>query len=313
MTGRDFDDKEPGSLGLSDDDVDLLADYLAGVLSGTPAEAEMAGRIRDEQAMSSASDALARAAEAVSADLAAWGRVDEPMPADVAGQISDTLASAGAAPAAGSRFRDLHRVRPWLARRAGALAVAASVLAFCGFGMWVVPWLGERDQTASDTGAAPYTMSDSAAPGQESGRDPAAGGLAGLPAQRLVSSGVDYRRSGIDAPNAAQPGGLLSQLPADASAAPRSKDAALKAVTAPAALGRLTAPAALDACLAAIGATHPHPAVAVQLVDFASFESSPALVVVFVDTTGTRWVWAAGPGCGLPGVGADTLYRAKVG
>jgi hypothetical protein len=50
----------------------------------------------------------------------------------------------------------------------------------------------------------------------------------------------------------------------------------------------------------------------VDLVDYASFEGSPALVVSFVDQAGERWAWVAGPECGQPQSGADTRYSTRV-
>lgn len=379
MTGRDIGGAEPADLELPGDDVIVLAEYLAGVLEGTPAAAETAKRIRDEPVWGQASRALARSTSEVTATLAAWGLRDEPMPADVVERISTALAQAGTGPhpadelatggtagstgaesTAGSTGADSAeggkaagpdresgagtrrpgtgtrpgtstrpgrtggfstapgvgrgRPRAWLAHRAGPVAVVASVLAFCGLGMWVVPLIGGDQQRSSGSGVSAPEMLDSddgaAVRGPEAAAEP--GGLARLPVGRLLTSGVDYHRDtiGIAARDTASTP-AAGQDAAKPQLNGRSVGPALD--TAPTQLHRLTAGSALTACLAAIGAAHPHPAVTVQVVDFASFEGSPALVVLFVDSTGAQWAWAAGPGCGLPGVGADTRYRAKVG
>jgi hypothetical protein len=37
------------------------------------------------------------------------------------------------------------------------------------------------------------------------------------------------------------------------------------------------------------------------------------VIVEFTTTDGGSWVWASGPACGTPGVGADKLASVKVG
>ncbi|HWB35470.1 MAG TPA: hypothetical protein VHA75_05525, partial [Rugosimonospora sp.] len=69
-------------------------------------------------------------------------------------------------------------------------------------------------------------------------------------------------------------------------------------------LARLNDPAALDTCLAAVVAAHPG---TVEIVEYARFEGSPALIVLVADAAGTRTV-VAGPDCGLPGRGDDEVY-----
>jgi hypothetical protein len=81
----------------------------------------------------------------------------------------------------------------------------------------------------------------------------------------------------------------------------------------PLGLERLTRPEALDDCLAAISVEHGPGPITVDLIDYASFQGRPALVVTFVDTEGARWAWASGPECGVPGSGADTRFRTRVG
>ncbi|MFD0784511.1 hypothetical protein ACFQZ8_11375, partial [Micromonospora azadirachtae] len=78
-------------------------------------------------------------------------------------------------------------------------------------------------------------------------------------------------------------------------------------------LARLTDPAALDTCLTEIAAEHRGGALVADLIDYAAFQGEQALVVRFTDATGARWAWVSGPECGVPGSGADTRYRTRVG
>ncbi|MBM0257030.1 hypothetical protein JNW89_09185, partial [Micromonospora sp. 4G55] len=78
-------------------------------------------------------------------------------------------------------------------------------------------------------------------------------------------------------------------------------------------LGRLAAASALDACLTDVAAEHGRGAITIELLDYARFQGEPALVLRFADPSGERWAWASGAECGVPGSGADTRYRARVG
>ncbi|MGC4808330.1 hypothetical protein [Micromonospora sp. DT233] len=78
-------------------------------------------------------------------------------------------------------------------------------------------------------------------------------------------------------------------------------------------LDRLGTRPALGSCLTAVSAEHGAGLLTVDLVDYARFRGAPALVLRFVDPSGARWAWVSGPECGVPGSGADTRYRARVG
>lgn len=364
MTGREFGDRGPGGLGLPDRDVDLLADYLAGALEGTAAEAEVAELIRRDPVWAGAAAGLGRASSAVAADLSGWGSTPEPMPADVTDRLfaalaqataenpgsaaagtATTAAAAGTATTAapepssagsgtataapdgsagrgrlsvvpGEGGRDRPRRRRWQARWSGPLSAAAAVLAFVGLGVWAVPRMG-GDATDSGGAASAPEMRDDGTNGQsdstQTARDGLRSGLAALPVRRFAATGVNYREDTLDRAGSATPR-ATEKATAPAQVLGFGRDVPPVAVdSVPEELRRLTSVPALIACLTAIGDAHPDPAVSVELVDYASFDGSPALVVVFADDTGARWVWVAGPGCGLPGVGADTRFRAKVG
>ncbi|MEV1331728.1 hypothetical protein AB0J20_19385 [Micromonospora costi] len=78
-------------------------------------------------------------------------------------------------------------------------------------------------------------------------------------------------------------------------------------------LARLTDRAALTTCLDEIATEHHAGPLVVELVDYAAFQGEQALVIRFTDGTGARWAWVNGPECGVPGSGADTRYRTRVG
>jgi hypothetical protein len=82
---------------------------------------------------------------------------------------------------------------------------------------------------------------------------------------------------------------------------------------APDGLDRLAGEDALDACLGAVSTEHGAGLISVDLVDYARFQGVPALIIRFSDPSGARWAWVSGPECGVPGSGADTRYRTRVG
>jgi hypothetical protein len=341
VTGREFSDGgDRTGLGLSPRDFDLLADYLGGALADTPAETEVARRIQQDPVWHRAHSALAEAIAAVGADLDAWGGAPEPMPVDVAARLTAALAGTerpGLAPgAAGEPGEDAAGVdedaepsgvgagrgrlsvvpgpsaaprRRWV-RWAGPLAAAAAFVGAIGLGLQVLPQVdsGSDDAASTSGGSADRAPENGPAPVGAPAQEDRASLLAALPVRQLVASGADYRRDNLAA----------SRLSPQTFASDDWRTAAdppvvLAQANVPAALRRLTAPAALSACLAAIGGEHPRPAAMIMLVDFASFEGSPALLVVFTDSAGERWAWATGPDCGLGNTGADARYRVKVG
>jgi len=197
-------------------------------------------------------------------------------------------------------------------RWTGPLAAAAAVVAALALALpQVLPRGGADDSASTAGGGRADSGGDSAPapaiapnPGQEQAADEARkSALADLPVRRLVASGTDYRTATFGNRTQSSPFGFLG-----------GRDAStLAAADAPLALRRLTAPAALSACLAAVGREHSRPATAVDLVDLASFEGTPAVVIMFTDSAAEQWVVVSGPACGSGTAGADTRYRAKVG
>lgn len=210
---------------------------------------------------------------------------------------------------AGGRDRVPRSARRRWSRMAGAVTVAAAAVAFAGFGL---SRLGVSD-VASNGGSA-----DSAAAPVVSGPVPP---IALPAAQQLIATGTDYLPDSL-------PKSLASRLPAnteersgtDAASPPNTGSlgtfgAAPEPDRGPIAAGlaRLADRDALTACLEAIALAHGRGAVTFNLVDYATFEGVPALVISLTDGTGGRWAWVSGADCGLPTSGADTRYQSQVG
>ncbi|MEV4627586.1 hypothetical protein AB0J90_14995 [Micromonospora sp. NPDC049523] len=318
----------------SEVDLDLLADYLEGVLTDTPEEAAVARLIEADPEWAAAYAALALAFDSVQQDLAGWAATTEPMPAEISDRLTAALADAGPLGqptiptqfteqnpvseqaerrltlvpgsddrAHGGRDRSTRSARQRRSRLAGLVAVAAAVIAFAGFGL---SRLGLSDSASTDSVARAPAMAPSfAQPAARqlvaTGTDYAPATLHGAVANRL--QGTVEERSGTDAAS-----------PPDASS-PGTLGAAREPGQGPQAAGltRLADPDALTACLEAIARAHGRGPITFDLVDYAAFEGTPALVLGLVDGTGARWAWVSGADCGLPGSGPDTRYQAQVG
>jgi hypothetical protein len=334
-------------------DPDLLADYVGGALAGTPAEAAVDRLIVEDPSWERAYADLVRATDAVRIDLAGWAAVPEPMPTDIAARLTaalraeiapasaaDTAARTGVSAAdgavdggvaapdrgvrpgrrpasgvpeqtrpGGARNRGAARNRRRWSRLAGPVAVATAVAAFAGFGVsrLMIPDATDGGSVTSQSDSGPESASDAGA--AEVPRT-----LVEPSAQLLLSSGTDYTAPGL----AAAAKGLEQRTGGDppSRSAPNAgtdEEQDNSADRSPAELARLTDRAALSGCLDAVAEAHARGALTVEVVDFATFEGTPALIIRFVDATGVRWAMAAGPACGLPGSGADTRYRTQVG
>jgi hypothetical protein len=361
--------------------MDLLADYVGGVLDGTPDESVVAGLVADDPGWRSAHATLTGGLAAVHDGLRALAAVPEPMPADVCARLDAALlhaaGSAGtgdaarleaaaepagigdtarletaagpvgatdsarletAAEPAGATVTPINAARGATTRRAegepgsdGAapdrrpvavpsgtsrrrrlrwaapIGIAAGVLAFLGFGIQQFDGTASEDTAASSAGAA----ADSAqrAPEPAAGKELAAPGAE----PELTASGTDYRRGTL-----AQAGSRVMVAPAlpDAEDNGSARKSASAPVPAPvrrdSPLGRLWNRDALLACIQAITAEHGAGPVIAQTVDLARYDGAPAVIVQFV-SAGHTWVWASGPGCGTPELGADKLHAVQVG
>jgi hypothetical protein len=97
VTGAEFDER-------GEVDIDLLADYIGGALSGTPDESVVATLITDDPAWRDAYDELSGGMAAVGAELARLA--PEPMPADLAARLDILLTTP--TPAEFTRPAQLH-------------------------------------------------------------------------------------------------------------------------------------------------------------------------------------------------------------
>lgn len=191
---------------------------------------------------------------------------------------------------------------------AGTAAAAVTIVTLAGLGVGVARLAGTG---AHDVGSATSAQGDARsqveAPLDGGPNPPGREAYAyGLSPQQVISSGTGYDRSTVSEQAEKTAGELAA---AGQNAGPVQP---LAGAVTPAALDRLTAPEALSRCLDAINAAHRAGVAAVQVVDFARFESSPSLVVFFADRAGADWVWVSGPNCGAANAGPDTRHVSQV-
>ncbi|MER7889110.1 hypothetical protein ABTX15_04730 [Micromonospora sp. NPDC094482] len=200
-------------------------------------------------------------------------------------------------PGRGARNGPGRRQRRW-GRIAGPVAVAAVSLAAVGLGVnQLAP--GRQD------GGADTALNQPASAPDEAGR------VARTIAPPL-RSGTDYTPQTLGAPASTEARPLGSEAPGEQPRIDRD-EGRLPSPDGLDRLARLTDQSALSTCLNEISVEHGAGALVVELVDYATFQGEQALVVRFADGTGARWAWVTGPECGVPGSGADTRYRTRVG
>lgn len=326
--------------GFREVDHELLADYVGGALAGTPDEMTVARLVERDEAWADAYARLAPAVAEVHAALLAYGTAEE-MPATVADQIRAALAATDAAPttegtpaegtpaeggtAGRAARRSVVPAQPHAgSRRPGGVPqpagagpgrqrrrwqrvgapVALAAVAVAAVGLLGLDRLGRGTEAPGSSTSAP---------------EQAIAGTVRTTAPPM-RTGTDYQRENLAAP-ASSPQqysgqGTAESEPSDQGTAdPEPSGAGVQGDRTAGSIGldRLTDPGALETCLAEIGVEHDAGRLAVEVVDYARFEGQPALVVRFADGTGARWAWVSGPECGVPGSGADTRYRTRVG
>ncbi|MDG4763061.1 hypothetical protein O7632_02890 [Solwaraspora sp. WMMD406] len=320
-------------------DPDLLADYVGGALDGTPEQAVVARLIAERPDWSTAHDDMVRAARLVETMLAEWGSATaEPIPPEVSHRLNVALntGAAGDAGAAGAadaddaidtdgavnapdgpptptRLRPIVRQRPPVRHRwrrfAAPIAVAAAAVAFAGFGLQQFVGGGFTTDSSTTAGGAPDEGTPDMSAGDEADTpEESATTMTGPAGPVVVASGTDYQsttlgRALADIRDGSGPG-IQSQP---------GEDITLQQAPAVPALGRFADPVALSGCVAAVTDEHDAGALGVDLVDLATFEGAPALIIAFTDSAGASWIWVSGPGCGQPATGADTRYTTRVG
>lgn len=224
------------------------------------------------------------------------------------GSGGTTRIDVGTAAAAGRARR---RMRRW----AVPVTVAASMLAFAGVGFG--QWSRGNDSSAGKTTSAyaerqedtPMIASDGPrADASIGGSDTDPSAFVGVPrADQIMTSGVDYRPTSF-----AQRLPTLGSSPGPHVATESYGPAQDKRAAVIPSLQRLSVSTALMLCLEAIAQEHGGTPITTETVDYARFEGTPALVVLFTGNDG-QWAWVAGPDCGAPGAAADTRYHVKVG
>jgi hypothetical protein len=285
-------------------DIELLADYLAGLLDAGRA-AEVRHRVDTDPEWAATAAILGDADRAVTETLASTPYGRESMPADVAASIAMALraerSQAEGLQAEGSRSEPppgrsnvvpITGARPSRARRLarnGWLRAAAAIIVILGSVSLLAQLPAQSSKSASTSGAggalaAPY----------------AARPLPTLAGVTITSTGIDYfthsgaftLSPGVPRPTRGINGPDLAHSPTDEPAVPED-------------LRRLSSADALTACLTAVRASVGG---TVTSVDFARYDTAPALIITL---TPSGTVIAVGSDCGLPGSGSDTI--AKIG
>jgi hypothetical protein len=299
--------------GLSEDELDLLADFTAGVLTDDEHE-RIARLVGTDGRWASAHADLLHASQAVSADLRSVAG-PLPMPPHVASRIDAAIASAGAPSgrrvvplrASGHVHTSGHAGQRSRWRRAGLAVVgvaAAAVVLACGIGLASQYGRHVNSTSATGAGAGQPQLAAPAAPSPPGGPSVVSSGRNYQPATLGQVAGLAYRAA---PPAPAGAPEAVSPAPSGFGGAASGKTSNDLAQT-QGPLARLTSPDALHSCLAAVQASHPGTPV---LVDFAAFQGSPAVVVVVQQQGGAPVAVVVGPTCGLGG--SDERYAAPIG
>ncbi len=201
----------------------------------------------------------------------------------------------------GSRSKRARRLR-W----AAPVGVAAAVLAFAGFAFQQFPVSGGSDDAQSTSaGSAPEQAAD--LPSATAGVQDLVLPTGPVP---VTESGTSYSRETLGQGSRTM---VAPDLPGQEPDSQRDAGPSGSMTSeAKDPFDRLRMQTALRACIEAIAARRGAGEITPQTIDFARFDGSPALVVAFT-AAGDSWVWAVGPACGAPGVGADVRASVKVG
>jgi hypothetical protein len=316
-------------------DLDLLADYAAGVLDD--AESRRVGQvIESDPQWARAHRALIAADAAVAEQLRAVAQVELSIPEDVAARLEAALTDAHGASGGtdapvvslvGRKRRDRERGRR--PARSGRLAIAWPRLAIAAAVIGVVllglPALGgmltQRDGSGTATsGSAEFSERDSGGQGEPAAA-PSSSDLDGAAGAPVSFSGTDYTPSTLKAlsrmrvqiaPEYSADSAKTVPAPSSLQSSPPNAQQSTTGRAAgpvPTELARLLDPIALHACIAAIESVTPG---RVGTVDFARYEGRPALVVTMTTTPAAAQdkasrvtVVVVGPACGV--AGADRI------
>jgi hypothetical protein len=258
-------------------DLDRLADYIAGLLDGTPDAADIERLVRTDPEWARAHADLRTADALVATDLAALGAEPVRMPTEVAARLAETLDGAGGA---GDRTVVVSlAARRRRRKRWAAVAAVAAGVAVLGL---VGPPLLSR--TTRDGAGEEALTSARGGAGIPPAAAPAESGLI------VRATGMDYRRDAAWKSTAEAP-----QYRADSDASVASG----RASAVPADLLRLYDPTSRQDCLNAVTREYGGQP---ESVDYARFEGDPALIVILMDGRRAPFrLVAVGPNCGLGG------------
>jgi hypothetical protein len=258
---------------MTPSDLDTLADYVEGLLDGTPEADAVAERIAADPTWADAYRQLTAATPQVTAELAELAH--PPLPPAIAARLESAMEKQYATSQTIVRLkprRSPARSEGWT-RFGGWAAAAVIVLVICVGGIAAI-----RSGSSSNN--------DSASSSKASGVSAPAGTVA---AGGVHKSGLYYRSAdlGPQARNQLEPGttaGTMSQAVPAPAAAPSGP------------LSRLAGASALRTCLVTLGVSE------AQSVDYATLDGQPAVVIVTPDPSGRTWdVLAVGPECGVNG------------
>ena len=252
-------------------DHDLLADYVGGALDGTPEAKRVEALVASSPAWRNAADELRAAMRAVDSDLEALRRSPETMPPHLVDRFDELLASPAMAPLAARPALDPlaerkpQRSTPTRARRwrrwAAPVAIMAAAVTFFAIGN--LPSLTNRNNSPA---SAPEAVLDTEKKVTAAGGDP-------IP---TITSGRQHNRSSLG-------GARTTSDTAAPATKPGTSPGQLLNVEGIPELQRLMNTAALQACLDAVAVVLPGK---VTLVDYAYFESKPALVISITTPSG---------------------------
>lgn len=317
MTGTDFEDV----------DLDRLADYISGALDGTPDAAAVADLIATDPRWTRAHAALVAADALVRADLAALADRPEPMPDDVMARLDAAFAAepppAGATPDQKPQLSVLPGGRATATpsaprRRWRSVVGVAAAIVILGIGaITLAPRLSQNSTSTASRSDAGKSVSEGAGAPQAAGPGPSSSyayGTSGSPG--INASGSNYTAESLSVLGGAAGPAIAGQGDSAKSNRPNALEApsqpAVPITAVPEALRPLTQPDARDSCVKAILKEYGGTA---TLLDYAQYQSSPALVVVIDGAHGVpgrKWVVVVGPKCGTGGAIADQRYSAQL-
>lgn len=284
--------------GLTWDELDRLADYTAGALTGVEAD-EVARLIQTDDRWAAAHAELLAAQPSVSAALRTAATTPVAMPPEVAARLDAALAAARVDHHRTTKHRATGRrsrpqpvrpgTRPGRRSRLSPLLVrvAAGVIALAAVGGGVTAVAlrtglpGVSDAAMDAREEMPYADQEVGAPSVTADMATGADFL-------ILASGTDYTTASL------RDLVFPSAVPPPAPKSKSDREAELSRLAVDDSLAEIASPDGLTGCLDAVRRAYPG---VIRVVDFARFEGTPA-VVIAVDEGGAWTVVAVGAGCG---------------